>query len=80
MELLVQEGGLELMCELLDLPELRFVYIDDNGEDRGELKKGGRDQVVTEGNVAEFVALLSEVTMVNFLIRGRPNSRDQRIA
>jgi hypothetical protein len=62
MEMMMADGGLELMKMVLDIDPMHFVEIDDltGLETMAELKPGGAGVVVTEENKLEYVELLSE--------------------
>lgn len=62
MEMMMADGGLEMMKMVLDIDPMHFVEIDDltGLETTAELKPGGADVVVTEENKLEYVELLSE--------------------
>ena len=61
-ELLLEDGGLDLMCAALCLDEgdMRFCAYDDEGEPSEELRPGGAEEKVTAQSVEEYVACLSE--------------------
>ncbi|GBG33651.1 E3 ubiquitin-protein ligase RSP5 [Hondaea fermentalgiana] len=57
---LLQQGGVDLMKNVMDVEQIPFVWLDSNGEFGEELCANGAQRMLSEENKLEYIQLLSE--------------------
>ena len=65
MLILLESGGVEIVREVLELEDIPFVWLDEEGELGDELCPGGCDLTVDEENKFKYLQLTSEFYLCN---------------